>query len=77
MREFVMSHDYDGESWMVGFAALSAGDAEKRIEAMKQPLSLLGPAMDFEGDGRPEGQFAADPPDLTTTVLWTRSWLIF
>jgi hypothetical protein len=40
MREFLMSYDYDGESWMVGFAALSAGDAEKRIEARGQQRIL-------------------------------------
>lgn len=47
MREFVASYEFAGGNWMLGIPAASREEAEQRIEAVRQSITILGPATDF------------------------------
>jgi hypothetical protein len=47
MREFVLSYDFDGGSWMVGVQAESLEDAARRVQAIRKSTVLLGSAERF------------------------------
>jgi len=47
MREYVLSYEFDGGSWMLGIMAESAEDAALRVQALRRSAVLLGAAERF------------------------------
>jgi hypothetical protein len=47
MREYVLSYEFDGGSWMLGLMAESPEDAARRVQALRGSAVLIGSAERF------------------------------
>ena len=47
LREFVLSYEFDGGSWMLGIMAESLEDAAGRVLALRRSAILIGSAERF------------------------------